>query len=315
MLAPERFRDAWLAIGATYVVFQLERGEEETPHYQGYAEFAKKKTYNAVKNKLADYCNWHERFEIHFEKRFGTQQEAVAYCEKEDSRKDGPWKGGALKEGAYKGARNDITPFKDALKAGKRNRELIEEFPLFCAKYPKFMNLVRESYRPALRSEPTTVVLRHGSTGVGKTRSTWLAHDADANDLYVNPIQGTGFWMDAYDQQQHCLLDDFAGAASHVNLTQVLRLLDRYPVLVPIKGSHVWWYPKQITITTNIHPRGWYKWARREEQYRALMRRITGIFYENMDVPLSPAECEKYRDDYYNYGYEGEYDPRHQETT
>ncbi len=77
-----------------------------------------------------------------------------------------------------------------------------------------------------------------------------------------------------YDGHKVVLLDDFAGASSHMTLTFLLRLLDRYPVMVPTKGSHTWWHPDHIYVTTNILPALWYKWENRGEHYRALARRF-----------------------------------------
>jgi hypothetical protein len=69
-----------------------------------------------------------------------------------------------------------------------------------------------------------------------------------------------------------------------MSLVTLLRLLDRYPVQVPIKGSHTWWLPDRIYITTNILPSLWYKWENRGEHYKALARRFTKVvmFYNKL---------------------------------
>ena len=68
-----------------------------------------------------------------------------------------------------------------------------------------------------------------------------------------------------------------SGSSSKTRLDTVLRLLDRYIERVPIKGSHSWWTPKRVYVTTNIHPWDWYEWAGREAQYPALQRRFTQL--------------------------------------
>jgi len=75
------------------------------------------------------------------------------------------------------------------------------------------------------------------------------------------------------------LIDDFSGAASHIRLQNLLRITDRYPMSVPVKGGFVNWAAQRIYITTNIHPRAWYDWSTREEQYTALVRRFTTVVY------------------------------------
>lgn len=85
---------------AVFCVFQLEKGEaEETPHFQGlfflsshipsgYIEFSSKKTLAACKKLLP---------RAHWEARAGTQEQAIAYSSKEESRVEGPWSFGSKK--------------------------------------------------------------------------------------------------------------------------------------------------------------------------------------------------------------------------
>lgn len=72
---------------SSYVIFQLEVGEQGTPHFQGYIEFTTRKRIQTVKNLL-------NVDSIHLERRRGTQDQACAYASKEESRADGPWEAG-----------------------------------------------------------------------------------------------------------------------------------------------------------------------------------------------------------------------------
>ena len=45
-------------IGVTYAVFQLEEGENGTPHYQGYVAFQKKKRLTAIEHLLRGAGHW-----------------------------------------------------------------------------------------------------------------------------------------------------------------------------------------------------------------------------------------------------------------
>lgn len=67
-------RDSTRALSAVYVVFGYERGEEGTPHLQGYAQFASKKSHKQMKAMLP---------RAHWEVRKGTIAEAVDYCKKD----------------------------------------------------------------------------------------------------------------------------------------------------------------------------------------------------------------------------------------
>jgi len=53
----------------------------------------------------------------------------------------------------------------------------------------------------------------------------------------------------------------------------MLRWLDRYPVLVEVKGSSTSLVATKVWITSNIHPRDWYP-DLDEETKAALMRRL-----------------------------------------
>ena len=142
------------------------------------------------------------------------------------------------------------------------------------------------------------VTLLHGPTGIGKTRYVFSKYP----ELYRKPPEHT--WFDAYDYQQVTLLDDFAGSASKMSLVFLLQLLDRYPVKVPTKGGHVSFVSEFIYITTNIHPRDWYDYDRREEQYKALARRIHAVVrpsVEDEEVVLTTMDHQDFFDNPYKY--------------
>lgn len=115
-----------------------------------------------------------------------------------------------------------------------------------------------------------SVVVYWGRTGAGKTRAV---HDnLPAQDaLYTHP---GGPWFDGYDQQPIALFDDFGG--SEFKLSYLLKLLDRYPMRVPVKGGFVSWAPREIYITSNKDPTSWYANAH-PEHVAALFRRFTNV--------------------------------------
>ena len=125
---------------------------------------------------------------------------------------------------------------------------------------------------PRSRPEAPEVNLLYGPAGCGKT---WKCTEL-SDDLWMTPVTD-GLWFDGYDGQDDALLDDFSGKFSKMSLTNLLRVLDRYVVQVPIKGGFVQFAPKRIFITTNIHPRDWYDYSERETQYAAVKRRFTRV--------------------------------------
>ncbi len=253
-----------------YLVYQKEVGEEGTPHFQGYCELKKRTREPATKALLGG-------IRVHLANRKGTALEASDYCKKDDTRVPGSLRMefGEMKE-TNPGKRNDLKEFKDAVMSGtKRKRDLVDEHYGTLARYHRFYETLTMMNRPK-RERELEVILHIGDTGLGKTRLVMDAH-GDEDDFYIAPLSNGTPWFDTYDRHRTVLLDDFAGASSHMALTTLLRLLDRYPVMVPTKGGHTWWLPDKIYITTNILPKDWYKWEKRGEHYRALARRVCRV--------------------------------------
>lgn len=265
-----------------YLTYQEEVGESGTRHYQGYCEFKKQMRLGAAKDLLGGTT-------VHIERRRGTAAEAIAYCHKDDTRApDGERVEHGTPKVTNQGARRDLEAFKDAVVGGKRKRDLIDEHYIVMAKYPRFYQDLQ--FKRPRREEPPNVILYYGETGLGKSRAVYDAH-GESDDLYVTPLSNGTAWYDGYDGHPIVLIDDFAGGASHMSLTTLLRLLDRYPVQVPTKGGHTWFHPDTIYVTTNIHPAEWYKWEKRETQYPALQRRFTSVVVYRGN-PESPTKTE-----------------------
>lgn len=89
-----------------------------------------------------------------------------------------------------------------------------------------------------------------GRTGTGKSRRAW--EEASLSAYPKDPR--TKFW-DGYRDQEHVVIDEFRGS---IDISHMLRWLDRYPCLVEIKGSSTVLVARSIWITSNVHPRNWY---------------------------------------------------------
>jgi len=263
-----------------FLVYQEEVGDSGTHHLQGYCEFLEQLSLQQAVTLLS--CPT-----AHIERRRGTQAQAIAYAEKEDSRIDGPYRFGTPRT---QGQRTDLEAFKNEVFEGKRKRDLIHDHFGIIAKYPRFYDTLTMMNRPE-RSTPLVVTLLYGQTGLGKTRSVMERFGLDT-DFFVAPLNNGTMWYDTYDGHKRVLLDDFSGAASHISLCSLLRLLDRYPVLVPTKGSHTWWLPDAIFVTTNLLPKDWFKWENRGEQYKAMARRFHKVLVYSTTTE-EPVEREQ----------------------
>lgn len=113
-----------------YYVYQLEKGENGTPHYQGYIELDKRSKLSAMKKIM---------YEAHWEMRKGNQEQCIKYCTKEESRLEGPWSSGELVQDQT-GKRSDLRNLQESIKANLTYEELIDEHPEVMAKYPHFAN-------------------------------------------------------------------------------------------------------------------------------------------------------------------------------
>ncbi len=268
-----------------YLVYQEEIGESGTYHFQGYCEFKNRVRLNKAKALLGGN-------ECHVEHRMGTQAQAMAYCKEEAKRvaHTEPYEEGTPRT---QGKRVDLEGFREAVQGGARLRDLLDDHVSIIARYPKFYQTLTMLNRPQ-RTTDLVVTLHYGDTGLGKTRTVMDEFGTDP-EFYRAPLNNGTMWYDTYDGHTTVLLDDFSGSASHISLCTLLQLLDRYPLLVPTKGSHTWWLPNALHVTTNILPRDWYKWENRGEQYKALARRFHKVYLYY--VPLSGTDCGRIEQD------------------
>lgn len=107
-----------------------------------------------------------------------------------------------------------------------------------------------------------------GPTGTGKSKLAW-----EEATLEAYPKDPRSKFWDGYRGQEHVVIDEFRGG---IDISHLLRWLDRYPVLVEIKGSSTVLKAKSIWITSNISPRQWYS-ELDPDTYDALLRRINVI--------------------------------------
>jgi len=110
-----------------------------------------------------------------------------------------------------------------------------------------------------------------GKTGTGKSRRAW---DEAGMDAYCKDPR-TKFW-DGYQVQENVVIDEFRGG---IDISHLLRWLDRYPVRVEIKGSSRPLLVRRIWITSNIGPSDWYPLVD-AETLNALMRRLVITEFE-----------------------------------
>lgn len=266
----------------SYCVLQLEKGDNGTPHFQGYIEFDKQKTLFAIK-KMEPRAHW--------EARQGPREKAREYCMKEESRTSGPWELGDWKTKGQ-GKRTDLRLACELVKDHGLHA-LAETNPSCFVRYSRGFEKLEFELR-GKRANPPKVILHYGPTGTFKTGLVLHRHE----DVYKKPA-GTK-WFDGYRGQKILLLDDFAGASSGFRLDYTLQLLDRYDIDVEMKGAHVRLLAETIYVTTNIHPANWFNYETRGGQYKALARRFHEVIYfEAFDLRPRRITKESFFEDWH----------------
>lgn len=226
-------------------------GEEVCPvskkeHWQGYLELKNAKTMSALKKKIPQ--------QIHLEIRRGTQDQAIDYC-----KKDGAFHEFGLK--ASQGQRVDLENIRKQILEGTEVRDIADRhFAMWCQYRKAFAEYAALHSVP--RTWETEVHIIWGATGTGKTR-----HAIDAGAAMVEMDKG-GF-MHGYAGQPILLFDDFD--VTTISRSLFLRLTDRYPTTINVKGGSMNWNPKTIYITSNFSPAEWY------DSCPAVQRRFTTI--------------------------------------
>lgn len=211
--------------------------EDKTYHYQGYVELSKPQRFSWIKKRLK---------RAHLESRKGSRTQARDYCFKEDPN---PFEYGTWKPDKQ-GQRNDLIAVKKLLEDDEVDiREIAaEHFESFC-KYNKFFDKYR-SWHERQRTWETKVLVFWGDTGTGKTRKAFEMVDAKQID-YAN-----GFFEHP-ENHETLIFDDVSNPVRMFGRRTFLRITDRYPMKVNVKGGWANWAPRVIVFTTNDNPHHW----------------------------------------------------------
>ncbi len=292
-----------LVPGVTLLAWQEERcPTTERLYLQGYVECVRDREVSWLRKHVSKCAYWRKKVER------STRFQAFIYTQKEDTRIQGPFcLGTPPTKHSGSGQRMDLEDFRDAIFRGTPARKLWLSHTMQMARYPRMYSSIAALARPK-RDVDLEVVLLYGSTGIGKTRLVYKQWEDDP-EFWRWPVPNTACWFDGYDGHQLCLLDDFAGRASKMSLVMLLQVLDRYPVLLPVKCAYVWWMPNAIVLTTNVHPRDWYDYTKREGQYMAIKRRIHRV----VDMTVIKQEGEDLQDAGSDFWYDPVLFPRPEE--
>lgn len=265
-----------------YIVFQREHGHKEgTPHLQGYLELDRNMRLSFLQKNINGRATWLIRL--------GTQQQAIDYCTKEDTRDPDtkPFERGekANANGVRK-TQNSASVLDCDRRAELidkvRRKEIrisdISSFEMQDRALMQTLEVVCKDLAGPLR-EDLRVITIIGPTGVGKS---WSVHKLFPEGVCKWINGNSGCWFSEVDKEV-CLFDEFAG---QIAIERFLKLIDKYPMQIEVKGGMRPCYWRTVFICSNVTPECWYNnfeaeekastemVNRRREQLRALYRRL-----------------------------------------
>jgi len=248
-----------------YAVWQVEScPDTDKKHLQMYLEFNGPVSLSYLRSWLPG---------IHCERRRGTQQQAIDYCKKSESRSMGPWEFGTPALG--QGTRSDLHAAVGTLKSGGL-LAVATEHPCTFVKYATGFSKLSQITDTRVRSWMTELYIYYGPSGTGKSHRALTEATANGGGVFYlqRPASGSTVWWDGYHSQENIIIDEFYG---WMNFTDFLRLCDKYPMQVQIKGGSVSFVGRRVYVTSNVC---WYDWYKKHFEAmplhrEALMRRIT----------------------------------------
>lgn len=218
-----------------YEVYQIEKCPETGKlHKQSYIELKESVPLSWIKKNINNA--------VHAEPRRGSQDDAIKYCTKEDTRVEGPFEQGTIKA---QGARTDLDNVAELCKKKTPIKEIANEYPTTYIKYHRGIEkLIALQYEH--RTDAPRVEWLWGDTGVGKTRTCVERHTS-----YY--IKDSTKWWDGYTQQEAIIIDDY-NPDGYLDLRYLLKLTDRYHLLVENKGGYIPVNSPHIYITYDKPP-------------------------------------------------------------
>lgn len=265
--------------GVVYLVFQHEVGEQGTFHVQGYVSFARKCRMDSTSTRRLL-----PRAALSVAK--GSPAQNKAYCTKGDSRSDrtmylanyygdsslapadvaltacellvGPFEYGTPPDG--QGRRTDLVKAGNFIKEGGSLRQLALDFTGTFVHNSRGLHSLKfmvDAVR-GKQDRELEVFVFNGDTGSGKTHAAleYCRSQDNPDDWFLLSHEGSGtMWFDGYEGESILVLDEFRG--SWCKYSWLLRVLDKYPLRLPIKGGHTWALWTKVIITTT-HP--WQTW-------------------------------------------------------
>lgn len=225
----EEERQFLMGYGPTeYIIVGDEIGKEGTRHLQIYFRLKNAKSFSKIKKEFP---------RAHIEIAKGSDEQNRIYCSKETVlREDG--------EVSQQGRRSDLHVLTEEIQKAPQMRNLIQH----CSNLQSIRTAEKllEYHEPKRNWKPK-VSWYYGKSGSGKSYDAWTELGGDAYDAMEN-----GKWWCGYDGHEKVIIDDYR--MGWCTWKCLLKLLDRYPMKIEVKGGYRQFLAKEIIITCNESP-------------------------------------------------------------
>jgi len=241
-----------------YMCYQVEEGENKTLHYQGCIKF-----FTVMRMAQVAKIPGFERAHLEPAKNWEKLKE---YCQKEESRVDGPFIFG---KDVARGQRTDLEGAIELLKTGGI-AAVADAMPEQIVKHGKGLATLKGIWDFPRTRDNMKVIVLVGDTGTGKSH---FVHTHFPDVYAVADLEKQ--WFDGYLGQKVALIDEI-GPDNCGPINFMKRLADKWPMRVAVKGGFVSWQVETLFITSNTVPDQWWPKATGLD-HAALARRIKVI--------------------------------------
>ena len=265
-----------------YIAMQGEVGPQNQGfHWQGYIEFNEMISAIEIRDRMAQF-GWDPN-RLYLRKRWGTQQQAIDYVRKVETRADQDlYPNTEFREAGQRHQPNCTeahAQVMEAIKNGATEKDIMQNFPDYYDKHTNAVVRRCQTFHRRLRWREVEVHVLYGTTGTGKTRTaidiamdeTVSEEEPDGLVPYIKRLtkDGATQW-DCYQGEEWVIMDEFMW--QQYAIEHLLPDLDGNPLSRTMKygTAHAKW--KYVFITSNIPPSQWYTNADPEHR-KAFLRR------------------------------------------